>query len=342
VSKAELSKALDHIRARVAGEISLEKTLAEFDPRSKNRSLSVREQEADLPLNVKLATGLFEAGRITEAEFVFHCGFHIVSLHEKYHFDGLYDSELEKFSAKMHRIEKRHGLKDNEYWLITDAPADYLHESQKYDAVLKRQQIEVFRKFAPPSLADKLENDADLFWNLYERGRRSVFEKEDHLASVLDLITLYESEAQKSADAEAYYASITMLGSAAEARILLECLRQRTKVKTIVRKLPKKEQPRSNNPLEWTLANLVSVASVAGWLPNIDDGDVIHVVSGWANRLRTTRNLLHPGRHAVEKPHTMLGRKEWLDAFSAHTALRHAIESARKGKRTKAKTKAGT
>ena len=82
VSQAELSKALDHIRARVAGEISLEKALAEFDPRLRNRSNAAEEPEARLPLNVKLATGLFEAGRITEAEFVFHCGFHIVGLHE--------------------------------------------------------------------------------------------------------------------------------------------------------------------------------------------------------------------------------------------------------------------
>jgi hypothetical protein len=107
VSQVELSKALDHIRARVAGELSLEKTLAEFDPRTDKRSNSASEQEARLPLNVKLAIGLFEAGRITEAEFVFHCGFHIVGLHERYHFDGLYDSELKEISAKIDQIEKK-------------------------------------------------------------------------------------------------------------------------------------------------------------------------------------------------------------------------------------------
>jgi hypothetical protein len=296
VSQAELSKALDHIRARATGEISLEQTLAEFDPRAENRTNSVREHEANLPFNVKLATRLFEAGKITEAEFVFHCGFHIVELHEKYHFDGLYDSELQKISAKMDRIERRHGLKDNEYWLIADAPAGYLHESQKYDAILRRKQIEVFRKFAPPSLADRLENDPDVFWNLYERGRRSIFEKEDHLASVLDLIALYESEARKSADAEAYYAAITMLGSAAEARILLECVRQRAKVRKVIGRLPQRQRPASPDPLKWNLTHLINVAKAADWLPNIDDGNIVHVVSGWAHRLRTIRNLLHPGR----------------------------------------------
>jgi hypothetical protein len=120
-----------------------------------------------------------------------------------------------------------------------------------------------------------LENDPDLFWNQYEQGRRSVFEKEDHLASAHDLIDLYESEAQKSAKAKAYYAAITMLGSAAEARILLECLRQRTKIGTIVRKLPAKTRPTVLDPLKWNLADLINVAKEAGstakngWTPSL-------------------------------------------------------------------------
>jgi hypothetical protein len=330
---------LNHIRSRVAGEIALKEILAQFDPRERKHSDSVEEHEAKLPLNMKLATALFEAGKITEAEYFFHCGFYIVNLHERYCTDGFYDPELKEISAAMEKIEKRHGLKDNQYWLISDAPTDYLHESKKYDSVLEKKQLEVFRRFAPPLLTDKLERNSEEFWILYERGRRSVFEKDDHLASVLDLIDLYESEAEKCANVEAYYAAITMLGSAAESRMLLECLRQRRRVRALVRRLPKREQPRSLNPLEWTLANLVSVANKAGWLPNIDDGDVIHVVSGWAHRLRAIRNLLHPGRHVADKPHARLGKEEWLDAASAYTALRHAIEAARKAKRVKSATK---
>jgi hypothetical protein len=331
---------LDHIRARVAGEISLEKTLAEFNPHAENRTRNVRELEEKLPFNVKLATGLFEAGKITKAELFFHCGFHIVGLHEKYHFDGLYDSELKEVSTKMDQIEKKHGLKENEYWLIADAPADYLHESKKYDSILEKKQVEVFRKFAPPLIADQLENDPNVFWNLYDRGRRSIFEKDDHLASALELIELYESEAQKSAQAKAYYAAITMISSAAEARILLECIRQRAKVRIVIRKLPQKLKPASPDPLKWSLTSLINVAKEADWLPNIDDGDVVHVVAGWAHRLRTIRNLLHPGRHILDKPHATLGKEEWLDALSAYTALRHAIESARKAKGAKSSAKA--
>jgi hypothetical protein len=322
----------------VAGELSLEKALAQFKERREVRGNSLAEQEASVPLDVELAVSLFAAGKTTEAEFIFYCAFPIVRLHEKYHLDGSYDGELKEISAKMERIEKSYGLKENEYWLIGDAPAEYLRESENYDSVLERKQLAIFRKFAPSSLLHLLESNPEKFWNLYEHGRRSVFEKDDHLASTIDLVYLYENEAQKSAGAEAYYAAITMLGSAAEARIVLECLRQPAKIRTIIRKLPKRRHPRSLNPLEWTLANLIDVATEAGWLPNIDDGDVVHVVSGWAHRLRIIRNLLHPGRHVLEKPHATIGIEEWQDALSAYTTLRHSIEIVRKERRRK-KTK---
>jgi hypothetical protein len=128
--------ALKHIRGRVAGDVSLQQTLKNLDPLTDNHPRSIEELEAKLPVNIELAVGLFEAGKITEAEYVFYCGFHIVDLHEKYHFDGLYDSELLEIVAKMEQIERSHGLTDNQYWLISDAPADYLHESKRYDAVL--------------------------------------------------------------------------------------------------------------------------------------------------------------------------------------------------------------
>jgi hypothetical protein len=335
VSQAELSKALEHIRARAAGQISLEEILKEFDPREPNRKQSIEDDEANLPLKVKLAVSLREAGKLTEAEFFFHCGHPIVALHEKYWLEDRYDQELKATTAKMEQIEKKHGLKDDQYWLINDAPAEYRHESLRYDAILRGKKIEVFRRFAPSQLWNRLEDDEDGFWELYELGRRSVFEREDHLGSVLDLLELYESEAKKSASAKAYYAAVTMLSSAAEARILLECIRQPAKTRVALRRLSKKERPHSNDPLTWSLSHLISVAEVAKWLPNINDRSLIHVVTGWAHWLRGARNLLHPGRHILDKPHALLGDAEWLGAFSAYTALRHSIESARKANRTK-------
>lgn len=256
-----------------------------------------------------------------------------MSLHERYHLDGRYDSELRTISAKMDSIEQRHGLKDNQYWAIKDAPPDYQHESQKYDAVLDGKLIDVFRKFAPSELLDLLESDPNKFWALYERGRRSIFEQDDYLASIIDLIDIYENEAKKCVGVEAYYAAIAMLGSAAEARILPECLRQPAKVRAMLLEMPRKKQPRSKSPLEWTLNELIYFASQANWLPNVDDVDVTYIVAGWVHRLRLARNMLHPGRHTLDKPHAMLGKEEWMDAHSAYVALLHSIDTARKARR---------
>jgi len=228
----------------------------------------------------------------------------------------------------MDAIERACGLKKNEYWLVDEAPLEYQIESEKYDSILKRKQSDTFRKYAP-SLSKLLENDSTEFWRLYEIGRRSVFEGTDHLASILELIDLYESEAKKCAATKAYYAANSMLGSASEARLILECLRQPSKVKRIISSLPKKQRPNSANPLDWNLNLLMKVAEHAGWLPNIDDGELIFVVSVLAHRLRSMRNFIHPGRHALDKPHARLGEEEWRDAWSGYIALRHSIERAR-------------
>jgi hypothetical protein len=179
VSTAELETALAHIRSTVAGEISLQASLNELKTREKAHSRDIETNEAYLPLNIKLATDLFEAGRLTKAEFVFHSAFHVVSLHEQYLFEGLYDKDLKEISARTEQIQREHGLKQDHYWLISDAPIEYQEEEdQKYNSVLIEKQTEVFRKFAPASLSALLQGQPGEFWNLYERGRRSVFEKE--------------------------------------------------------------------------------------------------------------------------------------------------------------------
>jgi hypothetical protein len=132
---------LNHIRSRAAGEITLKTILAQFDPRETKYKDSVARHEAKLPLNVRLATALFEAGKITEAEYFFHCGFHIINLHEKYFTDGHYDSELDEISDAMEKIERKHGLKDNQYWLISDAPIDYTALRHAIEAARKIRRI---------------------------------------------------------------------------------------------------------------------------------------------------------------------------------------------------------
>jgi hypothetical protein len=330
VTATELSTALDHIRSRVTGEISLKSTLKEFEDGVRARRQGLATDEEILPTKIKMASALFDTGRLTKAEYVFQCGYPLVSLHDKQFIDGRYDTDLAPISERMDAIRKQYGLAPDEDWLVSDFPVEYALEDKKYEAILNEKEGEVFCKFAPPALLSLFANDADEFWKLYERGRRSVFDASDHLASIIDLIEMYEGEAAKCAAVEAYYAANAMLGSASEARILLECLRQPTKAKAIVRKLPSKRRPRKSDPLDWTLNNLIDVATLAGWLPNIDDEEVVHVVSGWAHRLRTMRNFLHPGRHVLDRPHAHFGKEEWLDAWSAYTAMRHSIEMARK------------
>jgi hypothetical protein len=335
VKKAELSAALEHMRVRVEGERALSKSLAALlSIRGVDRRHPENAKKA-LPVNTQLAKALFAAGRLTMAEFVFYCTFPIASYQERLWLDGTYDEELAPIEETLRGIEAKHGLQSTQYWPRGQSPIEHQLENKKYEEILDRKEVELFQEFAPSTLANLRRDNPKEFWNLYERGRRSVFEKTDHIASVIDLIEVYETEAHKCANSEAYYAANVMIGSAMEARILLECLRQRSRIRSSIQELPKRRRPRNDNPLNWTLENLIEVANQAGWLPNIEEDEVIHVVYGWAHRLRALRNLLHPGRHAIDRPHVKLGKEEWQDALAAYTALRHSLERSRKGKRPK-------
>jgi hypothetical protein len=243
--------------------------------------------------------------------------------------EGHYDNELKPISDRLNAIERAHGLKRNEYWPIGKAPPEHQVENKKYDSILDQKQNDTFRKYAP-SLFNLLQKDAAEFWKLYEMGRRSVHERSDHRASIVELIGLYEIEAKKSADAGAYYAANSMIGSAVESRLILECLRHPKMTQNIIASLPKRQRPSSKSPLDWRLNTLIEIAAHAGWLPNIDDGDLILPVPSLAHRLRSMRNFLHPGRHAMDKPHARLGKEEWQYAWSGYIALRYAIEQSRK------------
>lgn len=177
VKKSDLVAALKHINSRIVGELSLQKSLRVFS--KKLDSKNPQEAELIMSRGIDMSDALFRAGRITTAEFVFHCGHYIISHHEKRHLDGFYDPLLKPYIDRMKEIETQHGLAPKEYWLINDAPKEYQEQSKQYSHVLEREEINLFKKHAPASLSKLRIEETDKFRTLYESGRRSVFHRED-------------------------------------------------------------------------------------------------------------------------------------------------------------------
>jgi hypothetical protein len=319
----ELRQALERLDRRAAGSVVLQEAVAELRrlPRHDQRNKSNREARARA--QVSLAHAMYAAGRVTRAEYFYFLTMPLISLvHESRWTDGEYNEDLKPISDRIKQIEIAHGLAKEEFWPPDAGPPEYQALNRDYETLLDRKQGEVFREFGEQKIAELWDQKRDQFDELFEKGRVAIFEKEDREAGLAELIQVYEREARSCAEANAYYAACVALGAAMETRLLFQCVKNSDEVSTAVDRLPKKRRPRSKKPIDWNLSSLLEVCSAAGWLPPIESELGTHLPEGWGHMLRRLRNLLHPGRHLLDRPRATIGREEFEDAQAAYTLVK--------------------
>jgi hypothetical protein len=225
----------------------------------------------------------------------------------------------------MEQIKSAHGLTEDEFWSRGAGPPEYEALNRDYETVLNRKQGEVFHEFGEPKIAELWDQKRDQFEELFEKGRVAIYEQENQEAGLAELIQVYEWEAQACAETNAYYAACAVLGAAMETRLLLQCVRNPNEVHTAVNRLPSERRPRSKRPIDWNLRFLLEVCSAAGWLPPIESELGTHLTEGWGHVLRSLRNLVHPGRHLLDRPRAIIGREEFEDAQAAYALVKSQL-----------------
>jgi hypothetical protein len=308
-----LRRALGRLRAK-----ELASDLVTSRKSSKRPNETVRRQ-------VDLAHALLDGGRITEDEHLLFSTFPVEHLHHERWMEGAYP-EIEALSKEMEGVEQAAGLSKDQYWMINDAPPEYITLSTRYDASLDARFAEMLDQFGLTELAVLWRTDRAEYDRRRENGRRAIFEKDNVREAVSGSVRIYEAEAMRSATAGAYYAACVMLGSAAEARLLSMCLDNPSRLTEVLALLPRSEAPRNRDPLHWSLEHLILIAGKAGWLVDLEDDDIKLNVAQWLISLRDTRNLLHPGRHARDRPHAIVGPELHSDSLLAYQALCIGLE----------------
>ena len=302
--------------------------------RAQSNRIAEKMREADAPARdteesakawVELGLAMLAGGKISATESVIFLTFSVEGVHTKRWTDDEYP-ELELLSRQMSAVEEESGLHAMQYWKISDAPEAYQRLSAAYETALDKRFEATLREFELGTLADLWRDNRLEYDRLREIGRRAIFDRDDHLTAVSASIPVYEAEAVRSASAGAFYAAAVMLGSAAEARLLERFLSFPTETYEALEHLPRAEKPRNGDPLHWSLQHMLAVAEHAGWLGIIEDDDVGADVRPWLLSVRDTRNLLHPGRHARDKPHALIGSEEYVDAKFGYAALCIALQ----------------
>jgi hypothetical protein len=316
LSIALLDKATEEHLLRRANA-STHATKLVTDARAERRDIYSKSY---LRMRISIAQALFDSGKLTQAEYFFHTVCPVETYYEGRPGRRELSPELVAISNQMREVERRYGLKENEYWKLTDAPEEYLALSARYDEVSDHEFATALDDAGLDEAARLWRSDRDKYDALREFGRRCLFEAENLNAAIATCVEHFEREADTCCAASAYYASCIMLGSAAEGCLLLACLKNGDAVEAARLRLPASHRPRKD-PLDWRFDHLIRVATEVGWLPQLESDRFVFDTGNLLHRLREIRNLLHPGRHIRAKPHVQIGRETYDDALAAYKVL---------------------
>lgn len=324
----DVVEAMEHFQMRAEKTIALEDLLATSNDIFKKVDINdLQALESRSRKYIDIAQARYDSGNISEHELLFHKCFAIESqIHEVRWTNGLYQNDLAPISAKMREVEKKHGLSDDEYWPISEAPKEYQDLSQEYDAIMEKKLLDAFVEFGSNDLKDLYVNDRQKFDQLHYIGGKSIFLK-DEKSRLLSLAIIYENEAEVASKGGAFFAASVMLGSAIEARLIVTCLENEDKVRETLAKLGlTSKKLKSKSPLTWKLETLINVCCEAGWIPNFDTGNFTYNGQAMANFLRSTRNDVHPGGKAKKGSGLVMGGEQFKDIKYIHQFLASTLK----------------
>lgn len=318
----EIIESIEHFSQRAKASIQVETLVKEVEGLARLNFDEIENLEKRAKSYISLAEKRYQAGLLSEQEYIFHQYHAIVSLiHEARWMKGVYQEELKPISDKMRAIELDYGLSVDEYWAKGDAPNEYQVLDKQYEAVLNSKLETEFSEFASDDIAALFVNDREQLESLSELGRRSIFVREDVLR-LADLAEVYEKESIVNEEGKVLFSASIMLAAAMEARLIIQCIENREKVReTLLSMGLSNKKMKSKNPLDWKLNTLIEVCSNAGWLPNLETQDYVFLSKNIGHTLRNTRNLVHPGMHVKRKASLTLGEEQFKDIKAAYNLV---------------------
>jgi hypothetical protein len=327
-SRRSLANALERLDERASGEILLPEILKLIPNPADSKGRESWKDPNAARRSLTLTQALFQARRISRQEYFFYALMLVEGIHEARILDGAYEQELGPIGAAIDKIEKEFGLSGNEYWATGTGPSEYETLNKKYQDVLNDLFNATVAEFDLHELADFRKSDPKECDRLRERGRRTVFHKDEIKEALQDVVRRYERDAKRAAGAGAYSAAITLLGAGLEGLLLLRCMRSKKKAERVAAHLPSRVRPRKGDDLSnWRFETLIDTCLAAGWLPALETKMVQYNPGGLAHLLRRMRNFVHPAKQARERPWIEAEEADWKDAEAIYVALIATVQT---------------
>lgn len=316
-----LASALDYLDKRALATALLP-DLARVQKEAKEaRSKESWKNPDAARISVAFAKALFLARRISSQEYTFFVAVAAEGVHDGRMSESAYP-EISELMNRIRAVEVEHNLPDGHYWRLGEGPPEYLQLNTLFDDASQKRFGETLEELGAFDLATLFATDQAEFDRLRERGRRSIFHKDETIAALVDTVVRYEREARLAASTKAYTSAVVLLGAAVEGLLLLRCLRSRRKAQQVAAALPRAKRPRGHqNPCQWTFDTLIETCLAAGWLPDISTESTRVRPHGLAHLLREMRNYVHPGKVATQRPWIEAEAHDFADAEAIYTTL---------------------
>ncbi len=324
-------EALNKLKERAIGEDAVRTILGVLSSDRTDERAGTWRDPTKTAKHVALAMALYESRRISKAEYVFFATFPVEALHDGRCINKHYEDDLGHLRRAITKIEEKHGLGPDEGWPRNQGPKEHTSLNRQYDAILDDNFIATLREFGLDDLADLRTRSPEEFDRLRERGRRSVFHRDEYTLALQDVVLQCEKEAHEAAAVGAYSAAITSLAAGFEGLLLLRCLRSPRKASRLSRGLRKRVQPQSpDDSNTWRFETLVEVCAAAGWLSVVNTQMGNYDTASLAHILRRTRNYVHPAKRAKERPWSETDEREYQDVHAIYVILLAALGKVRR------------
>ena len=119
---------------------------------------------------------VFEKRKKENKEILRYFSYLFVSINETRWLDGKYQNEIEPISREIKKEERKHGLKDGEFFLLSDTPKEIKALNKKYDEILNEKELEIFKEFLPKEILDFFSSE---LYNLQKERKRDLRKVKD-------------------------------------------------------------------------------------------------------------------------------------------------------------------
>lgn len=297
--RKEVLHIYDHIK-KIEKTQKQDKKFKQLVSQKKKKKISFEDFVRGV-INIHRTDLVYKKRNVKNREILRYFSDLLVFVNEDRWMSGKYQKELELISKNIRREEKRHSLKEDEFFPLNNSPKEIQKLNKKYNQVLRKKEENVFKEFLPDEIrkffspelnALKKERENDLK-NIKQKIKKK--KKDQKTQKEAKLLNYYYGEFKLCYKNKTYLSAVLMLGAAFES-LLISILKEKKNLQKKIDTLFASKIVNSKDLYKMTLADLIKLSSKIDLMPNVEYKEKVLLLPQMSETLKSARNLVHPGK----------------------------------------------